>query len=108
MKRPQIMGVTVRDTKAEARMAKVSVSENSRNMRPMIPGMKSSGMKAAINDRLMEMTVNPICRAPISAARIGLTPASMLRSTFSTMTMASSTTKPTEITTAMSERLSSV
>ena len=108
MKRPQIIGVTLSETKAEAKIAKLNVSENSRNMRPIMPGMNRSGMKAAINDRLIEITVKPICRAPNKAARNGFMPDSILRLIFSTMTIASSTTKPTEMTIAMRERLSSV
>jgi hypothetical protein len=53
-------------------------------------------MNAAISDTLMEMTVKPIWRAPSSAPACGRTPASRLRNMFSIMTMASSTTKPTE------------
>ena len=102
----QIIGVTVSDTKVEITIAKVSVSENSRNTRPTTPSMNSSGMNAAISDRLIEITVKPICRAPSSAARIGEWPFSRLRNMFSIMTMASSTTKPTEIASAISDRLS--
>ena len=49
-------------------MAKVRVSENSRNSRPTMPSMKISGVKAAISDRLIDSTVKPICLAPSSAA----------------------------------------
>ena len=68
MKRAQIIGVTVSDTTVDTTIAKASVSENSRNRRPTMPPMNRSGMKAAISDRLIEMTVKPICRAPSSAA----------------------------------------
>ena len=64
-------------------------------------------MKAAISDRLIEITVKPMCRTPTSAARIGVRLFSMLRWMFSIITMASSTTKPTEIVTAISDMLSS-
>ena len=86
-------------------MATTSVTENSRIMRPATPPMNSTGMKAATRDTLIEMTVKPICRAPTSEACIGAMPASMLRWTFSIMTMASSTTKPTAMANAMSVRL---
>ena len=62
-------------------------------------------MKAAISDTLMEITVKPIWRAPSRAARIGDVPRSRLRNMFSIMTMASSTTKPTETASAISVRL---
>ena len=64
-------------------------------------------MKTAINETVMETTVKPICRAPSIAARSGGRPRSRSRVMFSIMTMASSTTKPTEMVSAISERLSS-
>ena len=87
-------------------MAKASVTENSRKKRPTMPPMNSSGMKAATSEIEIDTTVKPICLAPLSVARSGEAPASMLRNTFSIMTMASSTTKPTETTSAISDRLS--
>ena len=54
----------------------------------------------------MERTVNPISSAPFSAACIGRSPASMCRSMFSITTIASSTTNPVEMVSAISERLS--
>ena len=60
--------MTVSETTVDTTMAKVSVSENSRNSRPTIPSMKISGVNAAISDRLIDSTVKPICLAPSSAA----------------------------------------
>ena len=101
------MGVSVSDTTAEMTTAIVSVSANSRNMRPTRPVMNSSGMNTAISDRVSEITVKPISLAPLSAACIGLSPFSMWRTMFSIMTMASSTTKPVPMVSAISDRLSS-
>ena len=94
------------ETTVDTTMAKVSVNENSRNSRPTIPSMKISGVNAATSDRLIDSTVKPICLAPSSAAGYGAMPCSRLRYMFSIMTMASSTTKPTEIASAISDRLS--
>ena len=102
----QIIGVSDSDTTVEIAMAKVSVSENSRNSRPTTPPMNSSGVKAATSETLIEITVKPIWRAPSIAARSGDMPFSRLRKTFSITTMASSTTKPTETASAISEMLS--
>ena len=102
----QIIGVTVSDTTVETAIAKASVTENSRKTRPTTPVMNKSGMKAATSDMLIEITVKPIWRAPSIAACIGVMPFSRLRKQFSIMTMASSTTKPTETASAISERLS--
>ena len=90
----------------ETRIANASVTENSRNARPTIPPMNSSGMNAATSEMLIEITVKPIWRAPSMVARSGECPFSMLRNTFSIITIASSTTKPTETASAISERLS--
>jgi len=69
--------------------------------------MKISGMNTATSEMLMETTVKPICREPSIAARIGVDPRSMWRTMFSIITIASSTTKPTEMVSAISEKLSS-
>jgi hypothetical protein len=53
-------------------------------------------MNTAMSENVMEMMVKPISRAPLSAASNGRIPPSMWRTMFSSMTMASSTTKPTE------------
>ena len=63
-------------------------------------------MKTAISDTLMEKTVKPISSAPFSAAAIGFMPPSRWRVMFSITTIASSTTKPVAMVSAISERLS--
>ena len=68
--------------------------------------MNSSGVKAATSEMLIESTVKPIWRAPSMVARSGVMPFSRLRNTFSITTMASSTTKPTDTASAISEMLS--
>ena len=72
----------------------------------MMPPMKSSGMKTAASEIVMERIVNPISLVPFSAASKTFSPISMCRTMFSRTTMASSTTKPTESVSAMSDRLS--
>ncbi len=68
--------------------------------------MNNSGMKTAISDMVSEITVKPISRAPAKAACIGLSPSSMWRTMFSIITIASSTTKPVPMVSAISDRLS--
>ncbi len=65
------------------------------------------GMNTATSETLIDSTVKPICRAPMIAARSGGTPCSTRRTMFSIITIASSTTKPTEMVSAISEKLSS-
>ena len=41
-----------------------------------MPPMKSSGMKTAMREKVMEMMVKPICPAPLMAASSGRIPSS--------------------------------
>ena len=68
--------------------------------------MNNTGMNTAESDSVMEIIVKPISFEPFKAASIGGTPFSMWRTIFSSMTMASSTTKPTHNVSDISERLS--
>ena len=72
-----------------------------------MPLMNSSGMNTAISETVSEITVKPISRAPSSAASNGSWPSSMWRTMFSIITIASSTTKPVPMVSAISDRLSS-
>ena len=63
-------------------------------------------MNTAISDSVIDTMVKPISPAPSSAAFIGLEPSSRWRTMFSITTTASSTTKPTAMESAMSDRLS--
>ena len=101
------MGVRLSETTPETRIATLMVTANSCSSRPRMPLMKSTGMNTAASDRVMETMVKPISRAPRKAASIGRSPISMWRTMFSSITMASSTTKPTESVRAISDRLSS-
>ena len=62
-------------------------------------------MNTAISDRLIDSTVKPTSRTPSSAALNGATPFSICRETFSSTTIASSTTKPVATVSAISDRL---
>jgi hypothetical protein len=87
-------------------MATERTTANSRNRRPTMPPMSRMGMKTAISETLMVSTVKPISAAPRSAACIGERPLSRWRVMFSITTMASSTTKPVAMVSAISDRLS--
>ena len=100
------MGVVVSEMTMETMMAVERVTANSRKRRPTMPPIIRMGMKTAMSETLMEKTVKPISRAPSRAAATGSMPASRWREMFSMTTMASSTTKPVEMVSAMSERLS--
>src|SRR5271165_275416 len=101
-----IIGVVVSEMTMETRMAVESVTANSRNRRPTIPPIIRRGINTAISDMLMEKTVKPICSEPFSAACNGAMPSSRWRVTFSMTTIASSTTNPVEMVSAINERLS--
>ena len=79
---------------------------NSLNIRPTTPPMNSTGMNTATSERVIEMMVKPTSFEPLRAASIGFSPASICRTMFSSMTMASSTTKPTASVSASSDMLS--
>src|SRR5207302_4905531 len=98
-------GVSVSDTKPDTMIATEIDTANSRNTRPTMPPISSTGMNTAISENVMEMMVKPISRAPFSAASNGRMPPSMWRTMFSSMTMASSTTKPTDSVSASSVML---
>ncbi len=100
------MGVRVSETKPEIRIVMLIVTANSRKSRPTMPPMKSTGMKTASREQVIDRMVKPISREPLSAASKGFMPSSMWRTMFSSMTMASSTTKPTDRVKARSDRLS--
>ncbi len=57
-------------------MVTLNVTANSRNRRPTISLMKSSGISTAISETVSETMVKPICCAPLSAAWSGGSPAS--------------------------------
>ena len=42
-----------------------TVTANSRNSRPMMPPISSSGMNTAISEMLIDMMVKPISPAPL-------------------------------------------
>jgi hypothetical protein len=99
-------GVSVSETKPEIRIDTAIVTANSLSSRPTSPPMKSTGMKTATSEAVIDRIVKPISRDPASAASIGVCPCSPWRTMFSSTTMASSTTKPTLRVSASSERLS--
>ena len=70
--------------------------------------MNSTGMNTAVSEIVIDTIVKAISFEPSYAARIGALPISMWRTMFSSMTIASSTTKPIERISAIIERLSSV
>ncbi len=104
--RADSIGVSVSDTTAEIRIVTASVTANSRNSRPTMSPMNSNGISTAISETVSEMIVKPISAAPFSAASNGAIPSSMWRWIFSIITIASSTTKPVAIVSAISDRLS--
>ena len=104
--RLHIIGVSVSETKPEISTAAMIVTANSCNRRPRMPPMKSTGMNTAAREIVIEMMVNTISREPSSVAASTPLPISMWRVMFSSITMASSTTKPTHSVNAIKEMLS--
>ena len=88
----------------ETKTAPARVKANSRNKDPVRPPCSPIGRYTAARVMVMEMTGPTSSRAPLSAASNGARPLAMWRSTFSTMTIASSTTRPTHKTMASKVR----
>ncbi len=63
-----MVGERVRATNADTAMVMVMVMANSRNSRPMMPPISSSGMNTATSETLMDMMVKPISPAPLRVA----------------------------------------
>jgi len=99
------MGVSVSETRPESRIAAEMVTANSWNRRPTTPPMNSTGMNTAASETVMDTMVKAISLEPCMAASKGRMPSSCSRTMFSSMTIASSTTKPTESVSASSEML---
>ena len=74
--RAAIIGVSVSDTNAEKMIVTASVTANSRNNRPTMSAMNSSGISTAISDTVSDTMVKPISADPFSAASIGVSPIS--------------------------------
>ena len=72
------------------------------NNEPVSPPISPMGAYTAASVMVMAITGPATSRAPISAARTGDLPSSICRCTFSTTTMASSTTRPMASTMASS------
>ncbi len=68
--------------------------------------MNNTGMNTAASEAVIDTMVKAISFEPSKAASIGGLPISMWRTTFSSITIASSTTKPTESVRAIRDRLS--
>jgi len=100
------MGTRVRETPAETRIARETTIANSWKSPPTTPGMKKMGMKTATSEIEIETIVNHISCEPRIAASKGSMPASTWRTMFSSMTIASSTTRPTASVMPRSETLS--
>ena len=86
-------------------VAEAIVIANWRKNWPEIPGMKAAGMNTAESTNAMAISAPPTSSIVRCAASFGLMPSRKLRSTFSTTTIASSTTMPIASTSPNSERL---
>ncbi len=100
------IGTRVSETNADTRMDRPTTTANSWNSSPITPGMKKIGMNTAMSEVEIEMMVKPTSRAPRSAAWNGAMPFSTWRMMFSSITIASSTTRPTASVRPSSEMLS--
>ena len=99
-----IIGDRVSATMPEIVTAPAKVKANSRNSEPVRPPCSPMGRYTATSVAVIAITGPTNSRAPRMAASKRLLPSLICRSTFSTTTMASSTTKPTDSTIANNVR----
>src|SRR5690625_3335001 len=99
------MGVRVSEINNDSMMTTAKVTANSRKSRQITSLINNSGINTATNDSVNETRVKAICLAPFNEAAKGCMPCSIWRAIFSIMTMASSTTKPVAMVSAMRVRL---
>ena len=97
-----IIGDSVSATTPDTMTAPASVNANSRKSAPVRPPWMPTGAYTAASVMVIAMIGPTSSRAASMAARKGGLPPWMCRSTFSTITIASSTTRPTESTIASS------
>ena len=95
-RRAHSIGVSVSEISDEAMIDMVTTTANSLKIRPTTPPMRRIGTNTATSEMVIEMMVKPTSPLPFSAASKGRIPSSMWRTMFSSMTMASSTTRPTD------------
>ena len=101
----QSAGLSVSETKQEMTVDAAIVTANCRKNNPEIPDRNAEGTKTAQRVSAIEMRAPPTSSIVRWAASDGGIPDLMLRSTFSTTTIASSTTMPTASTRPNSDRL---
>jgi hypothetical protein len=96
------IAVNVSATNAEIATEPPTTMPNSLNSRPVSPCRKMMGMNTAISATVVEMMAKNTSREPACPAATGSMPSSIFEYTFSSMTMASSTTSPMASTTPRS------
>ena len=98
-------GLSVSETKHEITVDAAMVIANWRKNSPEMPDRNAEGTNTAQSVKAIDTSAPPTSSIVRCAAAIGVMPARMLRSTFSTTTMASSTTMPTASTSPNNDRL---
>ena len=101
----QSAGLSVSETKQEITVEAEIVTANWRKNSPEMPEMKADGTNTAQSVNAIAISAPPTSSIVRWAATAGDMPSRMLRSTFSTTTMASSTTMPTASTRPNRDRL---
>src|SRR5262249_1344917 len=98
-------GVSVSETKQEITVEAAIVTANWRKKSPEMPEIKADGTNTAQSVNAIAINAPPTSSIVRCAASAGDMPSRMLRSTFSTTTIASSTTMPTANTSPNRARL---
>ena len=89
--------MSVKATRSETRIAKLTVSPKLRQNRPTRPPMNATGKKITTRDSVVATTGRTISLAPVTAAsKGGRLSSSMCRKMFSSTMIASSITMPVD------------
>ena len=96
---------TVKSRAEQSGVRVKTATANSENKRIVVPFSTNIGRKTATSDTVVASTAKPTSRLPSSAARRGGSPRSIRRWIFSSITIASSTTRPIASTRPSSVRI---
>src|SRR5262249_59055721 len=99
-------GEGYKDRTPDTSTGEMRVTANALSGRRRPPPMNGRERKTAASDKVIDRMVKPISFAPATAASNTELPLSMCRTMFSSTTIASSTTNPTESVSAIKDKLS--
>ena len=96
MTRLAMNGMNSKATSSEPMTVAMTVMGNTRMNLPGVPGSNASGRNANTSVAVQPMMASAICRVPAMAACVRVNPMRICREMFSTTTIESSTSRPSD------------